>query len=473
MANRTAEHDLLSQLNILSRVGVVGGLSDGQLLRRFLSDRDRASQAAFTALVERHGPMVLRVCRQVLGNAGDAEDAFQATFLLLARKAASVHRADSVASWLHGVARRVAVRARENDSRRRVYERRSAAMKPARLDGPEPRPEEWADLHEEIARLPGRYREPVVLCYFEGLTSEAAADRLGCPQGTILSRLSRARQRLRRRLTERGYVVAALLHAQTLSAGPEVAVLPTGLLEIAVRASLAFEGMRAADAAIVSTKVVALARGGLCAMMISKSKLLAGLALVCAGALGWMQTFARSSDSRNSTEPPSSALSAAARAPETPAESRLAIARQEPKAPSPKPDKSQTSEFPYTVDFQQGATRFLAGDKITILEVRGTADGMAPGNLYWIRGTYTLASQDRAMVAAFTTATSAEEGKSATLKVQTAIVNRGNGTFTLFFPMWCKGWPHVSFYPADGGGDFGGSYFGTGDSVLKKWWGSK
>ncbi len=141
--------------------------------------------------------------------------------------------------------------------------------------------------------------------------------------------------------------------------------------------------------------------------------------------------------------------------------------------PARKPDTPTTSEFPHAVRFEQGATRFLKGDKITILEVRGTADTFSPGNLYWIKGTYTLASHDRGMLAAYITAMDAENGKGASLKVQTTVVDRGDGTFKLFLPMSHRGWPHVSFYPADGGEGFGGNYFGTGDSALKRWWGSK
>ena len=473
MAGRTGGYDLLSQLRILSQVGVVGALSDGELLERFLTECDPASEAAFTALVQRHGPMVLRVSRQVLGDTEDAEDAFQATFLILASKAASVRRTDSVASWLHGVARRIAVRAKADANRRRTYERRSAAMRAARIDGAEARPEDWTELHQEIALLPERYRVPVVLCYFEGLTSEAVADRLGCPQGTILSRLSRARERLRRQLTRRGLEVTAALPAAALPAEPGVGGLPAGLSEITVQASLAFTGRRAADAAFFSTKVVALARKGICAMSISMSKSLTALALVCAGAFGWLQTFARSSDGRNPAATPHSVSPRPENPGKTPAEARLALARQEPKAQARKPEAPRTSEFPYVLDFEQGATRFLEGDKITILEVRGTADTMTPGNIYWIKGSYSLASRDRAMVAAFTTARSAADGKGPYLKVQTTLVNRGDGTFTLFLPMAYKGWPHVSFYPADEGEGFGGNYFGTGDSVLKEWWGSK
>jgi beta-lactamase regulating signal transducer with metallopeptidase domain len=140
--------------------------------------------------------------------------------------------------------------------------------------------------------------------------------------------------------------------------------------------------------------------------------------------------------------------------------------------PAQKPDTVTTSEFPHVVRFEQGATRFLDGDKITILEIRGTAETFTPGNIYWIKGKYTLASRDRAMLAAFTTAMDAENGTGPYLKVQTTVANRGDGTFTLFLPMSCRGWPHVSFYPADNGESFGGNYIGTGDSVLKRWWGT-
>ena len=129
------------------------------------------------------------------------------------------------------------------------------------------------------------------------------------------------------------------------------------------------------------------------------------------------------------------------------------------------------SKFPHVVKFEQGATRFQNGDKITILEVRGTADTMSPGNNYRIKGTYTLASHDRATLAAYTTASKAANGTGPTHKVQSTMVNPGTGTFTLVLPMSCEGWPHLSYYPTDGGSDFGGNYFGTGDTVLKKWWG--
>jgi hypothetical protein len=146
-----------------------------------------------------------------------------------------------------------------------------------------------------------------------------------------------------------------------------------------------------------------------------------------------------------------------------------------PPAPARKPDSgpSAASQFPHAVKFEQGATRFLPGDKIAILEVRGTAATFSPGNIYWIKGTYTLASRDRATLSAYTTAKDSANGTSTPLKAQSTVVTRGSGTFTLFLPMTCRGWAHVSFYPADGGEGFGGNYFGTGDSVLKRWWGAE
>jgi beta-lactamase regulating signal transducer with metallopeptidase domain len=144
-----------------------------------------------------------------------------------------------------------------------------------------------------------------------------------------------------------------------------------------------------------------------------------------------------------------------------------------PAASVRKSEKPITSDFPFAVEFEQGATRLLDGDKITILEVRGTSDKFAPGNIYLIKGTYKLGSHDRATLAAYTTAMDAANGTSFSYKAQTTIVDQGEGAFTFFFPMSYRGWPHVSFYPADGGSSFGGNYFGTGDSVLKEWWGSK
>jgi RNA polymerase sigma factor (sigma-70 family) len=202
MARETRNAVLASEVRTLFGYGVARDSSDRELLERFLTRDHVEAEAAFTVLVERHGPMVLHVCRQVLNDSHDAQDAFQATFLILLRKAQSIRSRDSLASWLFGVAMRVARRARYAAVARRFHERhageRTAASSPAANENAQ----SLVALHNEIARLPDRYREPIVLCYLEGLSTAVAAQRLGCAQGTVLSRLARGRERLRRRLSQ-------------------------------------------------------------------------------------------------------------------------------------------------------------------------------------------------------------------------------------------------------------------------------
>ena len=152
-------------LPILCRVVVVGNLSDGQLLESFLTGPEETAQASFAALVDRHGPMVLRLCRQIMGNPEDAEDAFQGKFLVLVLRAGSVHKRESVAWWLFGIALRVARRFRVDTARRRSHERRLAAMATEGHADPAIEPECWLELHDELSRLPEKYRESVVLSY--------------------------------------------------------------------------------------------------------------------------------------------------------------------------------------------------------------------------------------------------------------------------------------------------------------------
>jgi RNA polymerase sigma factor (sigma-70 family) len=198
----------LGQAITLFRVGAVGSLSDGQLLERFASGRGEAGELAFAALVERHGPLVARICRSILADTHEAQDAYQAAFLVLARKAGSLWVRESLGPWLHGVAYRVAIRARSASALRKVHERRHAEAASAHV-GERPWDEEVGPLlHEEVNRLPDRYRVPVVLCYLEGLTHEQAAEQLRWPVGTVRSRLSRGRDQLRSRLVRRGVAPA-------------------------------------------------------------------------------------------------------------------------------------------------------------------------------------------------------------------------------------------------------------------------
>ena len=182
--------------------------------------------------------MVLRACRHALGDSHDADDAFQATFLVLARKAGSAWKADSVAGWLHGVALRVARRARADAARRVTHERRWAEMRPSAADRGTELADSWPAIHEEIDRLPGRYREPLVLHYLEGLTIEQVAGRLGCPRGTVLSRLSRGREQLRGRLSRRGLTPCPTPGTTAFLTGADPAVVSRPLFNAAVRSAI-------------------------------------------------------------------------------------------------------------------------------------------------------------------------------------------------------------------------------------------
>jgi RNA polymerase sigma factor (sigma-70 family) len=199
-------------MQVLFGVGTCAGMTDGQLLERFMAGRDESGDLAFETLVTRHGPMVMRVCRNVLDDPQDVHDAFQAVFVVLARRANAIRDRHSVGSWLYGVAVRVTARARVTAIRRQIRDRRTmgAAQAIATVDpnedgaSPTDRDDRAEVVHQELSRLPEKYRAPVVLCYFEGLTHDEAAARLSWPVGTVRSRLARARDRLRNRLTHRG-----------------------------------------------------------------------------------------------------------------------------------------------------------------------------------------------------------------------------------------------------------------------------
>lgn len=228
--------DGASRLNLaaLLEEGTLSGVTDGQLLERFATGQGETSQRAFAALVDRHGPMVLRACRSVLGDDHDAMDAFQATFLVLVRKSRSLWVTDSLAPWLHRVACRAAGRARAQAARRRALER-GAADATARLPTRDDRDGLASVLHEELNRLPDRYRVPIVLCDLEGRSCEDAARAMGCPVGTIGSRLARGRERLRSRLARRGLAPAVGAVVAALTIDTQAASLPADLAASAAR----------------------------------------------------------------------------------------------------------------------------------------------------------------------------------------------------------------------------------------------
>jgi RNA polymerase sigma factor (sigma-70 family) len=264
-------------------------LSDGELLERFVAGRD---ESAFAALVSRHGPMVLGVCRRLLRHAQDAEDAFQATFLILVRKADDIGRRELLANWLYGVAVRVASRARQAGARRRTRETTDMERVATATRQPAEVTELPVAIAEEVGRLPAKYRGPVVLCYLEGRTNEEAAGELQWPVGTVKGRLARARDMLRKRLTRRGLVLSTAALGASLSQEVLAASLPPGLAVSTVKTAMYFAAGNVAAAGIVSAQAVSLTKGVLHTMLVTKIKNLVVLVLALAVSVGGTGAFA-------------------------------------------------------------------------------------------------------------------------------------------------------------------------------------
>ncbi len=274
----------LRQLRALFQVGTATGLTDGELLDKYIArkaesaDAAAAAEMAFAALVDRHGAMVWGVCRRVLGDCHEAEDAFQATFLVLVRKAGSVRVNGSLGRWLYGVAHRVALRARFQSG-----QRRSEIVGTPEASSHDPAGElELKDLRtvigEELDSLPAKYRCPVELCHVQGLTYDEAARQLNWPVATVKNRLSKGRLRLRARLTQRGLAPSAVTAGvATAFAGEARAAVPDGLAQCIARAATA-----PASAAFPAA-VTELTSGVLKMMMWEKLRLVAALVLVAAG----------------------------------------------------------------------------------------------------------------------------------------------------------------------------------------------
>jgi RNA polymerase sigma factor (sigma-70 family) len=303
------------------------GLTDGQLLESFLACRD---EAAFAALVRRHGPMVLGVCRRVLPNPHDAEDAFQATFLVLVRKGDSVVPRDMVANWLYGVARTTAHRARVASAKRAGRERQVVAM-------PEPEArhaedELWRDLQpvldQELSRLPDKYRVPILLCDLEGKSIKEAARHLGWPQGTLAGRLARARALLAKRLTRHGLAVSAGALAAALSQNASAAGVPAAVAATTVRAATVLAAGQAVTEAAISAEVASLMEGVMKTMLLTKLKTMT-LLLLAAALVGGAGLFYRSQAAEAEKEDPPATRSQASKE-ESPPEKPAAPATSEP-----------------------------------------------------------------------------------------------------------------------------------------------
>jgi RNA polymerase sigma-70 factor (ECF subfamily) len=256
--------------------------TDAQLLESFLTRRD---EVAFEALLRRHGPMVLGVCRRVLRHEQDAEDAFQATFLVLARKGGSLRSRELLGNWLYGVAHRTAMKARAMSVKRRTKEKQAGQMPRAELPDDDTSEDLLAQLDAALSRLPDKYRLPVVLCELEGKGRKEVARRLGLAEGTLSWRLAHAKKLLAKKLSPYGAgALAVALCGQTASA-----CVPPSLLTSTAKAAMEVAVGRVLTAGAVSAQVVALTDGVIKAMLLSKLKLVWAVALavvVGAGAVG-------------------------------------------------------------------------------------------------------------------------------------------------------------------------------------------
>jgi RNA polymerase sigma factor (sigma-70 family) len=270
---------VLRHIRTLAGQPAAAALTDGQLLRAFAGRHD---EAAFAALVQRHGPLVLSVCRRVLRQEQDAEDAFQATFLVLARKAASIRQGHSLANWLYGVAHRTALRLRTAASRRAL-----AGMPP-----PVPPPDPTAEaslrelqqlLDEEVTRLPEKYRAPFVLCCLEGHSRSEAAQQLGWNEGTLSGRLALARHRLRQRLARRGVSLTAVLAAVALGPAANAGV-PVALAGVTVEAAARLSAGQAVGAG--SAQAIALGETAVRAMSRTRINIAAVLLFLTLAGVG-------------------------------------------------------------------------------------------------------------------------------------------------------------------------------------------
>lgn len=282
-------------------------LTDGQLLEAFIARKD---EAAFEILVRRHGPMVFGVCRRLLGRVHDAEDAFQATFLVLARKAASVRPRQMVASWLHGVAQRTALKARALTARRQMRERQVTELPEPEAPQPTSQPDLLPLLDQELRHLPEMYRLPILLCDLEGKSIKQATQQLGWAQVTLAGRLARGRKMLAQRLARRGLTLSSGAVGMWLSQQAATAGVPASLVLLTVKAAGAMAACQPL-AGTVSANVATLTEGVLKSMTLIKVKMATAVLLVLSlvggtGVLALPELLAEKPDSKSTLVPPSS-----------------------------------------------------------------------------------------------------------------------------------------------------------------------
>lgn len=475
------------------------GLTDGQLLGCFIEQRD---QAAAAALVRRHGPMVWGVCRRILGNHHDAEDAFQATFLVLLRRAAVIVPRERVGSWLYGVAYQTALKARANLTKRRSREKQLPVLpqiegEPQRLGH-----DLHAVLDQELSRLPDIYRAAIVLCDLEGQTRIEAARQLGVPPGTLAARVTRGRALLAKRLARHGLPVSSALLATALAEQAASACLTDSMMSSTIKAVTSMAAGQAANAGVISAQAAALTEGMVKTMMLTKLKIATGIVLVLTiSATGGLLYQTRADDAPRVEQKKEADLRAAAikaleqlgkseqesdreaaikalvdfrreiKAEETRKKDEEARVRQVRERHLASAARDLADLFMFRVPIELGATEFHEGGRIEIVEVRGTRPRIEVGGQYLVRGKYKLPpGERRGQIYLFVTAAGSwNPGWVTTLDLQSTAVDRQEGEFTLVHGMAGTGHFHLVLSdPERYSRMFANVYFGTGDNVLRK-----
>ncbi len=453
--------------------------ADRDLLGDLVARRDRH---AFEELLRRHGPMVLTVCRRILRNEHDAEDAFQATFLVLIRRAVAIRKRDSVGSWLYGVAYRTARKVQVMNSRRRLKESQALARSQSQPA------EGGADLDEALHALPERYRVPVVLCELEGRSRKDAARELKIPEGTLSSRLATARKMLARRLKQHGWTGAEL--------APAVTSLPVLLAASTAKAGAwALAGQ--AVAGIVSAQVIALSEGVVKAMFVNKLKALV-TAVVVVGTIGvssgpvarlaWVERTVAAAEEQpdllDDRVKQTQAELIAAQAMLKKLEQELAEARARVAVSAQvfalardraagRVQRIVPNFFPiqdrfrWRIPIELGATEFKEGCRLEITEVWGTRPRIEPGGQYIVRGKYALPPNSTGVVYLYRTAADGNDSRDLDLQHTTDV--KGEGEFMVLHGMNGPGYLHVQLLAGkDQNEKVADVYFGHGENVWRK-----
>jgi RNA polymerase sigma factor (sigma-70 family) len=458
------------------------GLTDGQLLSCFIDQGDKVAAAA---LVRRHGPMVWGVCRRILRNHHDAEDAFQATFLVLVRRAAVIAPREMVGNWLYGVAYQTALKARATLAKRRTREKQVSVLPDIEEGSQHLGHDLHAVLDQELSRLPDIYRAAIVLCDLQGKTRIEAARHLGVPPGTLAARLTRGRALLAKRLARHGLPVSGGLLATALAEQGTSAGLPASVLSSTIKAVNSMAAGPAASAGVISAQAASLTEGMVKSMMLTKLKIATGIVLVLTiSAASGLLYKTRAEDAPRVEQKKEADLRAAAikaveqlGSSEQESDREAAIKalvdfRRELKAADEarqrhldSASRYLASRFKFRIPIKLGETEFHAGGRIDIVEVWGTRPRIEVGGIYLVRGKYVLPSQTHGRLYFWlTSGNPCNSGPS--LDLQQTDVRKGQGEFTLLHEMRWEGAFHIRL--DDDSKMLANVYFETDDNALQK-----